>query len=198
MRAFVTIGAMALALAGCQSNADTVAEDAAPTASESVAAQSDSAGAEAEQPGMLIDAAGLRQVDPANGDTPLKPFGSSRQEIDTIASEALGMKPEISSNGECGAGPMDFSRYGALSLNFQDGKFVGWYLEGASDLETAEGAELGMSKADLEKLYKVTPVEDSTLGDEFTTGDGSGGWLGGFFEGGKVSSLYAGTNCFFR
>lgn len=194
-----TLAALAvfgILLASCQNGADQAGVDASSSPAGQAAAEDKVAAAEA--PGMVLDTDGLREVDPSDGDTPLKPFGSSREEIDTIASEALGMTPEISSNDECGAGTMDFSRYGALSLNFQDGKFVGWYLEGKSNLATAEGAALGMGKVEIEKLYKVMPVEDSTLGDEFTTEGEDGSWLGGFFEDGKVSALYAGTNCFFR
>lgn len=124
-------------------------------------------------------------------------FGSPRDLADRLVAQAGAAAPETSANAECGAGPMEFSRHaGGLTLNYQDGKLVGWTLDEASDLaRLARGPAIGAPQADAEALPGFAMIEDSTLGEEFYS-EAEG--LGGFFEQGKVASLYAGTTCFFR
>lgn len=146
---------------------------------------------------LLIDGEGLRQVDPSNGGTPLVAWGTPRATVDQMVGAALGVAVDKSLSQECGAGPLEFSRFGPLTLNYMDGRLVGWYLDGRSKtpLATVSGIGIGSTRAQVMDVLKPQLIEDSTLGDEFYS-DGEG--LGGFFEDGKVASLYAGTTCFFR
>lgn len=124
-------------------------------------------------------------------------FGSPRDQADGLVAQAGAEGPESSANEECGAGPMEFSRHpGGLTLNYQDGKLVGWLLDEASEAVTVEGGlAIGAGRAAAEALPGFAAVDDSTLGDEFYS-ESRG--IGGFLEEGKVTMLYAGTNCFFR
>lgn len=121
-------------------------------------------------------------------------FGSPRDLADRLAGAAV---PETSANAECGAGPMEFSSHGGgLTLNYQDGKLVGWTLDEPSDVTLAGGLAVGTPRARAEEAIPgFAMVADSTLGEEFYS-EAEG--VGGFFEDGKVASLYAGTTCFFR
>ena len=59
---------------------------------------------------------------------------------------------------------------------------------------TEDGFTVGTDRAQVEAMGGFSMIEGSTLGDEFVLGEE----LAGFFEDGKVSMLYAGTQCFFR
>ena len=101
---------------------------------------------------------------------------------------------------ECGAGPMAMTSYaGELTVNFQEGSLVGWNIGTAPDGEAAKiqidaDVAIGMSSDELENAAGYSPIEGSTLGEEFALGDR----VGGFVDNGAVSMLYAGTQCFFR
>lgn len=124
-------------------------------------------------------------------------FGAPRDRADGLVAQAGVTGPENSANDECGAGPMEFSRHpGGLTLNYQDGKLVGWLLDERSDTVTVEGGlAIGAGRTVAEALPGFAPVDGSTLGDEFYS-ESRG--IGGFLEEDRVSLLYAGTNCFFR
>jgi len=125
------------------------------------------------------------------------PFATGQAEAEAALAKVLGQALRTWSNSECGAGPMDFSGYpGGLTLNYQDGVLVGWYLDAASEKVVPEGGVgIGAPGERVTSLPGFAPVEDSTLGEEFYS-EAEG--LGGFIEEGRVASLYAGTNCFFR
>ncbi|GAA4643568.1 hypothetical protein GCM10023115_15280 [Pontixanthobacter gangjinensis] len=149
-------------------------------------------------PPLFLDWEGVREIDPSTGATQLRRFGTERAFVEKLAADALKVDGSRSSNDECGAGPMEFTSFGSVTLNFQDGKFVGWFAEGRDDLGTINEVKIGGPRADVEKIDGFSLLEDSTLGAEFSIeGD-----VSGFFEvdakGWNVASLFAGTNCFFR
>lgn len=122
-------------------------------------------------------------------------FAAGRSEVEIALARVLGEPTTRDSNGECGAGPMDFTHFaGGLTVNFQDGYLVGWHLEEASEAIATGEARIGMARETLAALPGYAPIADSTLGEEFALGER----LGGFLDEGRVSGLYAGTNCFFR
>lgn len=129
-------------------------------------------------------------------------FGSPRDVVDTELARAMGPAFDRSSIDECGAGPMEFTDYsGGLRANFQDSKLVGWTLsreEDESSVMTTMNVGVGTSEQDVKKAYSVQQMTDSTLGDEFYTSDGVGGFFTSNGSGKVVESLFAGTNCFFR
>lgn len=196
------LGLAFLCLAACAPEAETdtssagepVAQDVAKATTE----EAPSPTPEAAKPVLRLEGDGLRLV--AADDTErLLAFGDAREAVEAAVSPVLPDKPERLSNEECGAGPVQFTRFGGLSLNFQDGGFVGWYADDKVALATGAGVRIGMSRKDAEgAVSEPFIVEDSTLGTEFMIGGGESGWVGGFLEGDKVSGLYAGTNCFFR
>lgn len=110
-----------------------------------------------------------------------------------------GSKPQV--NGECGAGPIAFVKWpGGLSGLFQDDRFVGWSIDNDSPkgtFVTDKAIGVGSTKAELLAAYPDTKIEESTLGQEFTTG-GYDGILSGKGADAKVETLWAGTSCVFR
>jgi hypothetical protein len=77
-----------------------------------------------------------------------------------------------------------------LTLNFQDGAFVGW-VNTDPDLPVAGGFLPGMSRLSMPPVsFQVT-----TLGTEFGRGEISGLLTEGD---GAIRMLWAGTTCFFR
>lgn len=199
-----TILLACLLLAACGSAEDApeqAATTGAPVTAEEPVAASDPAaepssdtGTTIEAPVPALDGEGLRMVAPS-GSTRLLAFGMGRTLVENAVARALGQGGTKSRIGECGAGPMEFSKLGGLKLNFQNDKFIGWSLQPPATLTTIDGIGIGRTKAEIENSRTLAMVEGSTLGEEFSIG-GIGGFLDG--EGGTVSMLYAGTQCFFR
>ncbi|MCB2088434.1 MAG: hypothetical protein R3E18_12970 [Sphingomonadaceae bacterium] len=172
------IVAFALALAACSGaeQADTVTqdEDIVPVA----------------QASAQLGAGGITLT--GGAEDVAVPFGSSRAETEATLIPLLGEPQSRDANGECGAGAMEFSAYEGLTLNFMDGIFVGWSANGAPYLPSETRAELGDA---------ATPFADSTIGEEFTMGEGDA-IVSGLFASddpdAPVTDLWAGTNCIFR
>ena len=121
--------------------------------------------------------------------------------------------PRESNNTECGAGPMAFVYSGALTLNFQNNRFVGWMVQqgrhdsvdngvdqSANGYRTAEGYGIG-TRRDQIAPQNLTEMRDSSLDNEFRLGSEPVA-IGGFFTGPKpedtITGLFAGVQCFFR
>lgn len=130
-------------------------------------------------------------------------YEAGRNEVEAALKTLLGNPTGRGPMEECGAGPMDFTDYaGGVTVNFQDGKLVGWNWGNPRDGDPPAKAEitiagpvkLGSPRAAVEATPGFERFDDSTLGDEFMINDN----LFGFFEAGKVSMLYSGTQCFFR
>ena len=140
------------------------------------------------------------------------PFGTSRQLTETAVDMALGAPEARQENNECGAGPMKFSNYGSgLTLNYQNGNLVGWYLdadegegeaeaaeEGPPKVTTAENIAIGTALMDSRRVYSLQQIEDSTLGEEYAADEGMGIFAIDTDLGKEISGMYAGLNCFFR
>ena len=194
---------MVLVLAACQSKdtggatRDAAAQQA--SAGETPAPPS-TAAAEAAAPLPALDVEGLRLV-LDSGATRLLAFGTPRAQAEEAVGRAFDHPPERTRNEECGAGPMDFTAYGPLQLNFQDGGFVGWFLDGAGP-SAIDGIGIGSTRAQVRSSRTLTMIPDSTLGEEFALGELTEESIGGFFDGpgaqAKVTQLFAGINCFFR
>lgn len=142
---------------------------------------------------LVVDANGAGAVG-----QPAMRFGTAREEVDAALSQAYGSEPELGDNGECGAGPMQFSTYGPLQLAFQNGKFVGWNLSEGSDAATSDGVQPGTTPFALLRQERQVRDIDSTFTGEFEYTSADYGTIGGFSEDGQISSLHAGMNCFFR
>jgi hypothetical protein len=198
----VSVAAILLVAACHPSNAPSKA-DSTPTPT--VAATATVKPAPSARPKSLnkavLDAEGVA-FDSRAGKTSEFDFGAPRAEVDAMAERLLGKPDELSENAECGAGPMQFSRYGPLTLNFQDGKLVGWVAREGDQVVTTDGIRPGTLMRDLQVARSARMIEGSTLEGEFDYLAADGHTIGGFARGkgrdARIESLYAGVNCFFR
>jgi len=187
--------ASTIALAACQQE---VAEPAAPAATAGPATTTAAAPPEGARD-VTLTSTGLILVDAVEGRgaaTSLD-FGMAQASVLAAMGEDF-PAPAVSTNAECGAGPMQFARFGALTLNFLAGELAGWRADRADNLVTSDGIRPGIM---LEQLQTERPVElaNSTLEGEFDYQSPDGGLIGGFTDRqGTVLSLHAGTQCFFR
>ncbi|EDL50517.1 hypothetical protein [Erythrobacter sp. SD-21] len=152
----------------------------------------------------------LAAVVNANGASPYQgqgiQFGAQREEVDAAFQQAFGNAPERSTNQDCGAGPMEFSRFGPLQLGFMDGRFAGWYLQespiggaGAKDgVATSDGVRPGVTLlSDLKSERPVRELE-TTIDGEFQYETMDYGTVTGFADGDGIAALQAGIGCVFR
>ena len=127
-------------------------------------------------------------------------FAAGRNEVETALAQVLGEPTGRNAIEECGAGPMEFTSFpGELNINFQEGSLVGWNIGTAPEGEAAKiqidaDVAIGSTSEELADAEGYSPIEGSTLGEEFAVGEK----LGGFIDKGAVTMLYAGTQCFFR
>ena len=126
------------------------------------------------------------------GISPGLDFGMAQGPAVAAAIKAFGAPTGRDHNAECGQGPMDFVNFHDLSLEFQDGKFVGWSLGGAKPaLRTAGGLAIGAPPS----VLRGAPIDhDSSLGLEFYVG-GIGGLVDD--QQTRITALWAGSVCQF-
>lgn len=201
MRNLTTLVLIGL-LAACKPAADSAPADSDPVAPPVPEAKAD--GPAAATTGVALDGEGLRFVDKASGKASLLAFGVPRVQAEEALARVAGTLDDRSTNEECGAGPMDFTRFDAMTLNFQGGKFVGWFLgnePGADQYSTLSGIAIGTARAKAAESVTLVMMEDSTLGEEFSLGSGDN-TVGGMFaapgDAAKIDALFAGANCFAR
>ena len=125
-------------------------------------------------------------------------FGSPRSEVDGAVEAAFGSAGITSRNEECGAGEMEFSEFGPLSIAYQDGKFAGWFLREGGQVVTSDGIRPGVSTMDGLKSERQVREIDSTLPGEFEYTTADFGTIRGFSENDRITGLQAGLSCFFR
>ncbi|HMO76816.1 MAG TPA: hypothetical protein PKD48_15875, partial [Sphingopyxis sp.] len=170
MRKLTTLAMLAL-LAACKPAADGPSGgDGPPPVPE---AKAD--GPAAATTAVGLDGEGLRFIDKASGKASLLAFGVPRAQAEEALARVAGQADDRSTNDECGAGPMAFTRFDAMTLNFQDGKFAGWFLgdePGADGWSTISGIAIGTTRAKAGESVSLVAVEDSTLGDEVMLGTG--------------------------
>lgn len=152
---------------------------------------------EAAEPAVNLAPDGLSLVLPT-GATRHMTFGMPRDVTTRAIAAALGSPIEEGDNQECGAGALSFASFrGGLGLYFDEGKFVGWDLDGREgQFATAAGIGIGSTRKQLESANAIK-IEDSTLGIEFSAGDLSG-LLSSRESGGEITNLWAGTTCIAR
>lgn len=201
MRKLTTLAMIGL-LAACKPAADKAPADADPVAPSVPEAKAD--GPAAATMAISLDGEGLRFVDKTSGKASLLAFGVPRAQAETALANVAGKEDDRSTNEECGAGSMEFTRYDAMTLNFQNGKFVGWFLgnePGASTYSTTSGIGIDTTRIKAKESVSIVDLEDSTLGEEFSIGTGDkviGGMFAAPGDAAKIDALFAGVNCFFR
>lgn len=191
-RSLSSISAAIVLVAGCSAEPGT-----APAGQTSMQAP---AGMNNEEAGSLrLSGDGIRTTGP---DGAQLPFSSSRDDVEQAVTAALGTPQSRERNDECGAGPIETTSYlGGVTLNFQQGFLVGWFVDSSPEsarATTPEGIRPGSPIADARKVYTITEIPESTLGKELATDEGIGIFLAGESDDDDIESLYAGTNCFFR
>ncbi|WGM31661.1 hypothetical protein [Brevundimonas sp. NIBR11] len=194
----VTRTALALtavvALAAC----DRSQTPAAPTepAAPATAPAADS-GPSVGDSGLALEAEGLRLFDDTGAARAI-PFGTPQATaIASLAASIGGAVPEVTTNAECGAGPVQSAKFSnGLQLLFQNDQFQGWFVDQAG-MTTVDGMGVGSTRGSIEGSRTIEMQEDSTLGAEFDSG-GVGGFLTDATPQGTVTGLYAGLTCFFR
>lgn len=149
-----------------------------------------------EAASIALDGEGLRIVAP-RGSGLLLGFGAKRGTVEGLLQNLLEDEPERTINNECGAGPMKFTSFGSLTLNFQDGEFVGWLVDERGKQSTIDGVGIGTTRAEAERSRIIEIIDGSTLGTEFSSG-AINGFLADESADAPITGLYAGTNCFFR
>ena len=186
MRAGI-LSALTLALAACGGQRDTPTDETQP-------GDTMPTGKSLVQARMIVDANGFSGRDGA----PIR-FGTAREEVDAKASEIFPDGPIKSEQDECGAGPMEFSKYGPVDLAFLDGRFAGWFLRPGKDVATSDGIAPGLTTLDALKSERQVQELDTTLDGEFQYTTADYGTITGFADpDGSISSLSAGITCFFR
>ena len=154
--------------------------------------------ARAERPLLKLDGKGLIVSDAA-GVRRTVAFGSPASDAVAAARRLYGEPQTVETLEECGAGPLQVSRFSKLTLAAQDGKFAGWSLDSRYEppLPTTErGIGIGSTREALEAAYSVDTFE-SSLGNEFTAG-GLAGLVEGEGKLAKVTHLWAGATCIMR
>ncbi|MCW4460659.1 hypothetical protein OK349_02995 [Sphingomonas sp. BT-65] len=202
MRTLYAVAALCL-LAGCGGEPTNVVFEPSTTVPEQVATPPASpvAGTPPAEAKPLVNLApgALSFVDPNSGRARELAFGTERAMVERAVGAALGAPAERGSNGECGEGAMDFARMpGGLLVWFQEGKFVGWFLDqrDGATLTTASGIGIGSTRKALTGAY-AAEISESSLGEEFTAGELSG-LLSGTGAAAKVTAIWSGQVCNFR
>jgi hypothetical protein len=147
----------------------------------------------AREPRLLLDGSGLVLEDRKIA------FSSPASAAIAAASEVYGRPLSVETLEECGAGPLQVSRFAGLTISAQDGKFAGWSLDHRDKPPlpaTASGIGIGSSRRELERAHPVE-VFESSLGQEFTANE-LAGLLDGKGEGAKITNLWAGATCIMR
>jgi len=143
---------------------------------------------ESVPPVLMLDAQGIEHT---ASQTRLD-FGRAQDGVIDSISRVLNERPaSITTNAECGAGPVTAAAWpDGLTLNFQQDAFVGW-VNSDPELDVAGGFRAGQPRVEMPQVsFQVT-----TLGSEFSRSDVSGILTE---DDARVRLLWAGTTCFFR
>ncbi|MEA3011622.1 MAG: hypothetical protein QOD42_167 [Sphingomonadales bacterium] len=125
-------------------------------------------------------------------------FGMPKAEIVAAVAQMRSWETPSEANGQCGAGPMEFTRFGKLTLNIQNGRFVGWSLDGprgAEPIEEEYGLAIGTPRAEVFAIdSEEVRFETTARGVEFDAG-GIHGLLSSNAPDATVTRLWAGISC---
>ena len=123
-------------------------------------------------------------------------FGTDEETVRAAVDRALGAGGELETP-DCGPDASTV-QYEGLFLLLQGGDFIGWRT-GSPGLTTGDGIGVGSTLADLRASFAEVTVTESTIGVEWSTGDGGlSGTLEGTDETSRVNSMGGGSQCIFR
>ena len=181
-----------------ETNTASLADAAVSTASQAAPTAPVTNTAAAGTQDLAVEVEGLRLVNTQSAATQPLPFGMSKAQVLELL-EAFRGPADGGTNGECGAGPLDYAVWAdGLTLWFQDNRFAGWALDprAAGIHATMSGIGPGSTRRELEAAYQVQ-IEETTLGLEFHAG-GLEGILDGAGSDARISAMWAGVSCVFR
>lgn len=187
VRLGMAVVATGLVLAACGRAEDAAASNAAAGAdlpANAAASGANSAAEAAPQAAPTYTLAG-------NGLAPGLTFGLPQARAVELATVAFGA-PTGREHVDCPAGPMDFVNFQDLQLNFEEGRFTGWSLQGPRpQLRTAGGLSVGAPRS---ALGDSEISEDEGFGPGFSEGEVSGVLDE---QGTRIAGLSAGSICQF-
>jgi hypothetical protein len=149
---------------------------------------------------LRLSSGGLAAGMPHSHTTRDFPFGMSKAEIIAVVAQTRNWETKSETSGQCGAIPMEFVHFGTLTLNIQNGLFVGWSLDGPRSAEPIEEEyELGIGtpRVEVDPVHGESIIRTTTLGEEFDS-DGIHGLLSSNAPDAVVTHLWAGTDCHAR
>ncbi len=153
---------------------------------------------------LVVEAGGLRVVNPITGSARPLPFGMTQSSLMQALASIKGDPIDQVVNEECGAGPLTLTTWSdGLVLLFQDGYFAGWYSSENARIRghaptTAAGIGANSKWLEVQSVYDAE-LQQTTLGTEFIVGDDLFGLLDGEpADSARVELLWSGVSCFFR
>ncbi|MFZ9395470.1 MAG: hypothetical protein ACO25F_05335 [Erythrobacter sp.] len=148
------------------------------------------------RPSVNLDATGITIPEQEGSRLVEVPFGTARAQTEDALASALGSIKDRGANTECPAGPVSFTNYDGIVLNFQGDKFVGWLADGGDYVPAMARKEMAESSGGL------TAVEGSSLGAEYVLGKQGEATISFLFDGpgeaARVTRLWAGVTCIYR
>jgi len=149
---------------------------------------------------VLIESEGLSISQPGLHPSRYIDFGLPRDVVVRAVSIMRGRATGSGRTARCAHGPMDFTAFGPLILNFRHGRFVGWILNPGS--RPVIEADLGLTTGIPREWVgygddDVRIISRSRRRVQFEVG-GIGGFLAGNRPHARVTRLYAGATCFAR
>lgn len=150
-------------------------------------------------PSVMVDSEGLMVRRYDIGADIRHAFGTPKNNVIAYLSRYLGTPGPLQRNEECGVGPLEFRRFGPITLSFQDNAFAGWFMrEGVGEARSVavslpDGTRTGDPASSVKATFER--FDESTLGEEYTS-EGVTALLDETGE--RVDVLMAGANCVFR
>ncbi len=158
---------------------------------------------------LVVEAGGLRVVNPITGSARPLPFGMTQSSLMQALAPVRGEADEQGLNEECGAGPLGYAGWhDGLRLQFANDRFAGWSLGSPVEAATRTTEKRPTTMAgigyrstwtDVQGPYAVSSVDQTSLGWEFSIGDDLFGLLDSEpGDSAHVDLLWSGVTCFFR
>lgn len=146
----------------------------------------------APQARLALIPGGLEAIEPNGQRSPLN-FGSPAATAITGLNAMFGAPTADSVNGDCGAGPTRIVIWSnGLRILAQNDQLQGWEVD-QPGLYALGDLQVGMARAALEA--NQASFEQTTLGTEWTVGDGEQTVSGLLGEDGNVRAMWAGLTC---
>lgn len=188
-RTVAALLALGLVLTGCSGSST-------PSSSPSAAAASPDAGstqAPVGQGTLVLRGDGLALRTPEG--VQMIPFGSGTSVVAPALAASLGEPQPLAT--ECGQGVRDTLGVEGFDVLFDEDEFVGWD-EASGRLATEDGLKIGSTRAQVQAALPDAAFTTATLGPEFSSSSGLGGFLDGEAPTSLVVGLTGGESCVVR